>query len=99
MRQHCGRQRELLLPGDLGPAGVHAETAGKGEPADAPRAGGVQRVEQTHRVRAEVVDRILAGDAPGEVDDVTDVVAIAEGEERVPVGDVERLDGDSAGEE
>jgi hypothetical protein len=61
--------------------------AGDGESADAPGAGGVQCVEQTDRVRAEVADRILVGDAAGEVDDVTDVVAIAEGEEGVPVGE------------
>jgi hypothetical protein len=99
VRQRCGGQRELLVPGDLGPADVHAEATGDGEPADAPGAGGVQRVEQTDRVRAEVADRILVGDAAGEVDDVTDVVAIAEGEEGVPVGDIEGFDGDPAGEE
>ena len=97
VRQRRGGQRELLVPGDLGAADVHAEAAGDGEPADPPGAGGVQRVEQTDRVRAEVADRILVGDAAGEVHDVADVVAIAEGEERVPVGDIEGLDGDPAG--
>ncbi len=33
------------------------------------------------------------------MDDVADLVAIAEGEERFPVGDVEALHGDLAGEE
>jgi hypothetical protein len=33
------------------------------------------------------------------VDDVADVVAIVEGEEGVPVGDVEEFHGDPAGEE
>jgi hypothetical protein len=45
------------------------------------------------------VDRILVGDAAGEVDDVADVVVAAEGEEGVPVGDVEAFHGDPAGEE
>ena len=40
------------------------------------------------KIRPEVADRILVGDAAGEVHDVTDVVAIAEREEPVPVGDV-----------
>ena len=75
----------LLVPGDLRPADVHAEAARDGEPADLPRPGGVERVEQTGRVRAEVADRVASGDAAGEVDDVADVVAIAQGEERVPV--------------
>ena len=70
-----------------------------GEPADAPGAGGVQRVEQTDRVRAEEADGILIRDAAGEVDDVADVVATSEREERVPVGDVEGFHGDPAGEE
>jgi hypothetical protein len=35
----------------------------------------------------------------GEVDDVADVVATGEGEEGVPVGDVEGFHGDPAGEE
>ena len=99
VRQLRGRQRELLVPGDLGPADVHAEAAGDGEPAHAPGAGGVQRVEQAGRVRAEEADRVLAGDGAGEVDDVADVVAVGEGEEGVPVGDVEGFHGDPAGEE
>jgi hypothetical protein len=86
-------------PGDLGPADVHAKAAGDGEPTGAPGGGGVQRVEQTDRVRPEVADRILVRDAAGEVDDVADVVAIAEGEEGVPVGDIEGFDGHPAGEE
>jgi hypothetical protein len=99
VRQLRGGQRELLVPGGLGPADVDAEAAGDGEPADAPGTGRVQRVEQAGRVRTEEVDRVLAGDAAGEVDDVADVVTIAEGEEGVPVGDVEAFDGDPAGEE
>jgi hypothetical protein len=87
------------VPGDLGPAGVHAEAARHGEPAHAPGAGNVQRVEQAGRVRAEVADRVLAGDGAGEVDDGADVVAAAQGEERIPVGDVEGFHGDLAGEE
>src|SRR5581483_2472426 len=70
-----------------------------GEPAHAPGAGGVQRVEQAAHIRAEEADRVLAGDAAGEVDDVADVVATGEGEEGVPVGDVEGFNGDPAGEE
>jgi len=99
VRQLRSGQRELLVPGGLGPTDVHAEAAGDGEPADAPGAGGVQRVEQAGRVRAEVVDRVLVGNGPGEVDDVADLVTIAEGEEGVSVGDVERFHGDPAGEE
>jgi hypothetical protein len=99
VRQRCVGQRELLVPAGLGPTGVYIEAAGDGEPSDAPGAGGVQRVEQAGRVRAEVVDRVLVGDGTGEVDDVADVVAIGDGEEGVPVGDVEELHGDPAGEE
>ena len=44
-------------------------------------------------------NRVLSGDAASEMDDVTDVVTIAEGEECVPVGDVEGLHGDPAGQE
>jgi hypothetical protein len=98
VRQLRSGQRELLMPGDLGPTDVYPEAAGDGEPADAPGARGVQYVEETDRVRAEVADRILVGDAAGEVDDVTDVMAIAEGEEGVPIGDIEGFDGDSPGE-
>jgi hypothetical protein len=87
------------VPRDLVPADVHAEAAGHGEPAHAPGAGGVQRVEQAGHVRTEEADRVLAGDAAGEVDDVADGMAVAEGEERVPVGDVEGFHGDPAGEE
>jgi hypothetical protein len=99
VRQVCGGEREGLVPGDLGVAEVDAEAAGDGEPADVPGAGGVQRVEQAGQVGAEEGDRIGAGDAAGEVHDLADVVAGAEGEEGVPVGDVEVLDGDPAGEE
>ncbi len=95
---HSG-QRKLLVPAGLGPADVHAEAASDGEPTDAPGVGGVQRVEQAGRIRAEGGDRVLAGDAAGQVDDVADVVPAGEGEECVPVGDVERLYGDQAGEE
>ena len=98
VRQVRGGQREILVPGDLGPADVRAEAAGDGEPADAPGAGGVQRVEQAGRVRAEVADRVPAGDAASKVDDVADVVATTKGEEGVPVGDVEGFHGDLAGE-
>ncbi len=99
VRQLRGGQRELLLPVGLGPTGVHADAAGDGEPADAPGAGGVQRVEQAGRLRAEEADRVLAGQAAGEVDDVADVVATGKGEESVPVGDVEGFHGDPASEE
>ena len=50
-------------------------------------------------VRAEELDRVLVGDAAREMHDVADVVAIAEGQERVPIGDVESFHGDVAGEE
>jgi hypothetical protein len=65
----CG-QRELLVPAGLGPAGVYADAAGDGEPADAPGAGGVQRIEQAGHLRAEEADRVLVGKAAGEGDDV-----------------------------
>ena len=52
------------MPGDLRPADVHAEAARDGEPVDLPRPGGVERVEQTDRVRAEVADRIRPGMLP-----------------------------------
>jgi hypothetical protein len=97
VRQRCVGQRELLVPAGFGPTGVYIEAAGDGEPSDAPGAGGVQRVEQAGRVRAEVADRVLVGDGTGEVDDVADVVATGEGEEGVPVGYVEGLHGDPAG--
>src|SRR5439155_27253075 len=84
VRQLRGGQRELLVPAGLGPADVDAEAAGDGEPADAPGAGGLQRVEQAGRLRAEEADRILAGDAAGEVHDVADVVAAGEGRGRRP---------------
>ena len=42
---------------------------------------------------------VLAGDAASQVNDVADVLAAGEGEEGLPVGDVERLYGDPAGEE
>jgi hypothetical protein len=61
--------------------------------------GRVQCVEQAGRVRTEVADRVLTGEAAGEVDDVADVVTIGEGEEGVAVGDVEGFHGDPAGEE
>ncbi|HYU03313.1 MAG TPA: hypothetical protein VEL02_05660 [Jatrophihabitantaceae bacterium] len=64
-----------------------------------PGAGGVQGVEQASCVRAEEADRILVGDGAGEVDDIADVVTTAEGEEGVPVCDVEGFQGDPAGEE
>ena len=47
----------------------------------------------------EEADRVVVGDGAGEVDDVADVVATAEGVEGVPVGGVERFHGDPAGEE
>ena len=99
VRQRRRGQREFLVPAALGPADVDADAAGDREPADAPAAGGVQRVQQAGRVGAEVADRVLVGDGAGEVDDVADVVAIAESEKRVPVGDVEGFDGDPTGEE
>lgn len=91
--------RLCVVPAGLGPTGIDAEAAGDGEPADAPGAGGVQRVEEAGRLGAEEADLVLVGDAPGEVDDVADVVAVGEGEEGVAVGDVEGLHGDPAGEE
>ena len=50
-------------------------------------------------VNLEELDRVLVGDAAGQVDDVADVVATGEGEEGVPVGDVEGFQRDPAGEE
>ena len=84
VRQRRGGQREFLVPAGLGPTGVHADAAGDGEPADAPGAGGVQLAPQAGRLRAEEADRVLVGEAAGEVDDVADVVATGEGEERRP---------------
>jgi hypothetical protein len=43
----------------------------------------VQRVEQRGRVGAVKVDRVGAGDAAGEVDDVGDVVTAGEGQEGI----------------
>jgi hypothetical protein len=80
VRHLRGGQREFLVPAGLGPADVDAEAAGDGEPADAPGAGGVQRVKQAGRVRAEEADRVLMGNAAREVDDVGDVVSAGEGQ-------------------
>jgi hypothetical protein len=57
------------------------------------------RVEQAGRLGAQEADRVLVGEAAGEVDDVADVVPSGEGEEGLPVGDVEGLDADPPGEE
>jgi hypothetical protein len=62
--QFRGRQREVLVPGGLGPTEVHAEAAGDDAPVDAPGAGGVQGVEQAGRVRAEEADRSSSGMLP-----------------------------------
>ena len=99
VRQRHGRQVEPFVPRDLGPTQVDGETAGDGEPADAPGAGRVQRVEQPGQIGPEERDRVVAGDAAGEVDDVGDPVPLAQGEEGLAVGGVEGLHRDLAGQE
>ena len=83
----------------LGATGVHAEAAGDGEPAHAPGAGGVQRVEQAGRVRAEEATGSSPGMEPARWTMSLISWRSAEGEEGVPVGDVERFHGDPADEE
>lgn len=97
VRQRRGGQRELLVPAAFGPADVHAEAAGDGKlRTPHVRAAFSALSRPVVSVRKKWTGS-SSGMVPARWDDIADVVATAEGQKGVPVGDVEGFHADRRG--